>query len=112
MLFYSSNEDRDIAVRNIQKANDLLTNWCELNKLTINANKTKFTTFLTKASANKYKSTCNKTELERTSSYKYLGTDIDCTLTMDTFDNNVSKKINYKLYIFGRIRKYLLMQPL
>ena len=26
---------------------------------------------------------------------------------MDTFNNNVCKKINYKLYMFGRIRKYL-----
>ena len=106
-VIYSSNDDPDIAVCNIQKAIDLLTNWCEVNKLTINENKTKFTTFLRKASANKYKTTCNKTELERSSTYKYLGTNIDCTLTMDTFNNNVCKKINYKLYMFGRIRKYI-----
>ena len=49
----------------------------------------------------------NSIALEQVNSYKYLGADIDHTLTMDLFISNVCKKVNFKIYMFKKIRKYV-----
>ena len=106
-VIYRSSDDPTDALENIQIAMNNTQNWCEMDKLTINGNKTKFTIFLRKPSDRKYQVVCNKNLLERTTTYKYLGADIDNTLTMDSFNKNVCKKVNFKLYMFGKIRKYI-----
>ena len=106
-VIYRSSDDPTDALEDIQFAMNNIQNWCEMNKLTINGNKTKFTIFLRKPSDRKYQIVCNKNLLERTTTYKYLGADIDNTLTMDSFNKNVCKKVNFKLYMFGKIRKYI-----
>ena len=51
--------------------------------------------------------TYNNHPLENVRSYKYLGVDICEDLSMDNFVKNVYKKVNYKVYMFSKIRKYI-----
>ena len=106
-VLYQSRDDPTDAVKDVQTAMNNIQTWCRMNKLTINENKTKFTTFLRKPSDRKYQIVSNNISLERTTPYKYLGADINNVLTMDSFNKNVCKKVNYKLYMFGKIRKYI-----
>ena len=106
-VIYTSHTDPAVAVSQLQGAMDAVVGWCNINKLTINENKTKYTMFLRKPSNVKYKITCNSIALEHVNSYKYLGADIDHTLTMDLFISNVCKKVNFKIYMFKKIRKYV-----
>ena len=39
--------------------------------------------------------------------YTYLGVDIDCNLTFESFIKSTIKKVNYKLYLFSKIRYVL-----
>ena len=39
--------------------------------------------------------------------YSYLGVDIDCTLTFESFIKSIILKVNYKLYLFSKIRYIL-----
>ena len=105
-VIYTSHTDPAVAVSQLQGAMDAVVGWGNINKLTINENKTKYTMFLRKPSIAKYKLTCNSIALEHVNSYKYLGADIDHTLTMDLFISNVCKKVNFKIYMFKKIWKY------
>ena len=50
-VIYRSSDDPTDALEDIQTAMNNIQNWCEMNKLTINWNKTKFTIILRKPSA-------------------------------------------------------------
>ena len=76
-VIYNSNSDPSVVLNTVQTAMNNIVEWCELDKLTINENKTKFTTFLRKPSTHKYVILCKSTSLERTPNYRYLGIDID-----------------------------------
>ena len=39
--------------------------------------------------------------------YTYLGVDIDCTLTFEPCIKSIIRKVNYKLYLFSKIRYIL-----
>ena len=103
-VIYTSHTDPAVAVSHLQGAMDAVVGWCNINKLTINENKTMCTMFLRKPSIVKYK---NSIALEHVNSYKYLGADIDHTLTMDLFISDVCKKVNFKIYMFKKIQKYV-----
>ena len=106
-VIYSSSYDIQIAVEKVQNALDTNLKWCDLNKLTVNENKNKFTTFLQKPSGEKYRKSCKNTFLERTPNYDYLGVDLYHTLSMDPFVKNVCTKINVKMYMLKKIRKFV-----
>ena len=106
IVINSSEANPNNALTEVFIATDNIKIWCKINKLTINENETKFTTFLRKPTKIKHRFTCKNIPLERTPSYKYLGTDIGNTLTMETFNKNVCTKVNYKVYMFGRVRNY------
>ena len=84
-----------------------IISWCELNKLTINERKTKTTFFNSKSDDVLEKITFKGEPLENVKSYKYLGVDICDDLNMDIYVKNVYRKINYKVYMFSKIRSYI-----
>ena len=51
IVIYSSESDIQVAVEMVQNALDNVLKWWDLNKLTVNENKTKFTTSLRKPSS-------------------------------------------------------------
>ena len=86
---------------------DNIIKWCEINKLTINEKKTKITIFNVNNDVSADNIVYKTRPLEQVKSYKYLGVNICDDLNMDTYVNNVYKKVNYKVYMFSRIRKYI-----
>ena len=86
---------------------DQIIKWCELNKLTINEKKTKTTTFNYNETSHVKNVFYKKQPLENVKSYKYLGVDICDDLNMYTYVKNVYKKVNFKVYMFSKIRKYI-----
>ena len=49
----------------------------------------------------------NDQNVSKASTYTYLGVDIDCTLTFEPFVMSIIRKVNYKLYLFSKIRYVL-----
>ena len=111
MLYYSSN-NLNQAVDNIQ--NDLaeLSNWCDINKLTINCKKTKYCVYGMRKIVKRSKNvdiilSLNNVPLERVCSYKYLGFILDGHLNFNKHINSMVSTVSHKLYLLSRIRRYL-----
>ena len=102
----TGNDITDI-IRESQVLFDNIISWCETNKLTINENKTKTTIFNNKDNRNMTNINYKTQPLENVKSYKYLGVDICEDLNMDTYVKSVYKKVNFKVYMFSRIRKFI-----
>ena len=94
----------------VQESQELFNNiilWCEINRLTINEKKTKTCSFNNSDLDNSSSITYKQNPLENVNTYKYLGVDICEDLNMDTYVKNVYKKVNYKVYMFSKIRKFI-----
>ena len=85
--------------------------WATVNCLNINVTKTK-----SMAICSKYKNVLSSDgnpimksghPIVSVNTYPYLGVDIDCNLTFESFIKSTIKKVNYKLYIFSKIRYVL-----
>ena len=85
-----------------------LSNWCRVNKLTINTSKTKAMYF---PSISNYHTQptlkLNGMELQPVKSYKYLGVEVDSELSSKAQLANTYKKATNKLYLLRCIRPYL-----
>ena len=78
--------------------------WCLLKSLRINVNKTKMMILCSKYNV---EVECDGKEIKLVDNYVYLGVDLDRHLTFEPFIKNTIQKVNYKLYLFCKIR-YLL----
>ncbi len=86
---------------------DQIADWCNLNKLTLNANKTQFMTFGNKNVEKKFSDIrlyMKNEPLTHTSTYKYLGTTLDSRLTGQKQLNKVTSIIAMHLNTFRKIR--------
>ena len=84
--------------------------WCESNKLTINAKKTKTMTFSSRQIIKKitYEPTFLYNELiDHVPSYKYLGITLDSCLTFSKHIANLIKVLNHKVYLLNKVRPNL-----
>ena len=94
-------------------ANNLhyLYEWCELNKLTINIDKTKSmyfgTTNQTKTLDHTIKIKINNKDLQVVNHYKYLGVTLDRNLNYNLHIDNLLKTLKYKLFTLAKLRPYL-----
>ena len=102
----TGNDITDI-IRESQVLFDNIISWCETNKLTVNEKKTKTTVFNNKDNRNMTNINYKTQPLENVKSYKFLGVDICEDLNMDTYVKSVYKKVNFKVYMFSRIRKFI-----
>lgn len=86
-VLYNSHPDVNVSLLQLQHDLDLLSNWLQYNKLTINIRKSKFmiigsTSMLQRISADSLlKLTIRNECLDRVESYDYLGITLDPTLT-------------------------------
>ena len=80
--------------------------WLNINKLSINANKTEYLTF--SIYKNKQPTNFNLyiggNELNKVKSYKYLGMHIDQHLRYDVHINYLVKKLRYLLFVFYKLK--------
>ena len=95
------------AVQHSQICFNKIIAWCNLNRLTINKDKTKHlcvsrNNILLNASVNK-----DTTRLGNVGTYDYLGFTIDNRLTMSAYLDKTIKKISYKLYTLNIMRRFI-----
>ena len=98
-VVFTAGSDPHVTLAESQRQFDSIITWCELNKLTINENKTKTTIFDSKITNFSETVLFKGKPLESVRTYKYLGVDICADLNMDSFVKNVYKKVNYKVYL-------------
>ena len=85
-----------------------LSNWCHLNRLTINIKKTKVVQFpASKCTRLNINLTLDDQPLVSQNNYRYLGIELDHDLSLKTHVTQVNKLASNKLYLLRKIRPYL-----
>lgn len=117
LLLYADDSGILVSGKNIQyissQLTDDLTNvskWLVDNKLSLHLGKTESILFASKPrlkSCDKLDIACNDTTISSTKSVKYLGTDLDQSLTGESIANQVIKKANAKLKFLYRKSSFL-----
>ena len=107
---YFSHSDAGLIQRVLREDFGRVSEWLSQNKLTLNAKKTKCILFGTPAMlsvASPLSLSHNNTDIERVSSFKYLGVAVDCELNFQEHLSELTKKIASRIGALGRIRKYI-----
>ena len=87
-----------------------LKNWCNRNQLTMNIKKTKYVVYGLKSQTRKLREhqlSIQDNRLERVSSYKYLGINLDMNLNYNNHLETCIKLISHKAYQLSKIRQYM-----
>ena len=109
-VLYASHTQEDFAHLWVAEDLRMLTKWCRNNQLTININKTKVMLF---GSRNMLKRGTrndifiNETKLQYVNRFNYLGIKLDSSLTFKLHASECLRMVAHKLYLFGRIKKYI-----
>ena len=108
-VIFTSSDTLEFVLKDQNEKISKIVDWCNLNKLTINETKTKYTVFNNNnASSNTTTEIkCKGHTLEKVDSYRYLGVDIASDLNMNEYVNNAYKRANNKVYMFSKMRKYI-----
>ena len=105
-IYYAHNQLEELE-KQLAVGMKKLCDWCNLNKLTIHFQKTKYTIFKPKCYQNINHLEINWNRLEEVSTYNYLGVIINNNLVFDGFLKDKCKKINLRLYQLGKLCKYI-----
>ena len=95
------------AVNQSQICFDKVIAWCDLNRLTINKDKTKHLCITNKKHILNTTIRKGVETLGNVETYEYLGFNIDRKLTMNPYVDKVIKKVSYKLYTMNIMRRYI-----
>ena len=109
-VIHCEGDDIPLLKENIQNLLNIFSYWCKENKLSINAEKTKFVCFGTKQRVKQYrdlKLSLLDTFIQQVPSYKYLGITLDSGLNFNMQIQQTMKKVSHKLYILSKIRQFL-----
>ena len=88
-------------------------NWCSINKMQLNATKTKVLRIAPRnRNVEKTKYTIDDNTIEQVNSIKYLGITLNSSLTWDDQVNNVIKKANRMLGLISRLGRGVSQQAL
>ena len=102
-----SDNERFLDMHNFQQDVNRLLVWCQRNRLSINAKKTKLVFYPASQNAiNDVNNVINMqgTAVDYVSSYLYLGVDTDNMLTFKKHFSNTFKNVSHKLFILRKIR--------
>ena len=85
--------------------------WCNVNRLTINASKTKYLLLKPKCQnqclSPDLSIKIGNISLERVHSYNYLGVILDDALSFEKFMKEKCKRVNLQIYQLGKLRKFM-----
>ena len=95
------------AVQNSQNCFNKIISWCNLNRLTINRDKTKHLCVSRNKNLSNISVRKDTTCLGNVDTYDYLGFTIDNRLTMIAHVDKIIKKISYKLYTLNIMRRFI-----
>ena len=108
-ILYSSHTDMYMASAMNQSTVNILYDWCQLNRLSINLGKTKHM-IVYKDKIDSHDQPIVKVKnssLDNVYSYNYLGVIIDDMLSFDKFVEDKYNKANFRIYQLSKIRKYI-----
>ena len=108
-LYHSGLNANEAAVQ-LQLSLDKFSNWCQINKLTINTKKSKLMTFGSRSKIKKAQNVRIKLAGEyfkKVPTFKYLGLILDPTLNYNHHISYVVKTVLYKLSLLAKLKKYL-----
>ena len=103
----SNAETMSESVTLCQNMLDKLMSWCDLNKLTVNINKTKCMFINPSANSTDDRLSIHGIQLDIVKQFEYLGMHIDDKLSMNKHVDSMIKKTKCKLGILYRIRKFI-----
>ena len=109
-VLVTQGSDCSEAVKQLQPALNQYAKWCHVNKLSLNANKTKLMPVGTRFKVKKARLaevTMKGVKLQLVPTYKYLGFILDTTLSFNSYVNSVIKLVAYKANLLSKIRRYL-----
>ena len=109
-VLYQSSVNCTLATNSLQTSLNLFANWCLINQLTININKTKIVVFGSRYKVKKAKNISVKLDnmnLKQVPSYKYLGLILDSTLNYNHHIASVIRTVLHKMTLLARMKKYL-----
>lgn len=105
-VFYWGGKDMDSITTKINEAARKFQYWCQMNKLTLNTNKSKIVLYNNRMSvksenlAIKIGNTC----LDSVPEYKYLGVILDSKLQFVSHVNSIKQKISYRMATLRKVR--------
>ena len=104
------NDNPSLAIKQMQSVLERASKWCQSNKMTVNAKKTKHMLVLRNKDDIEDFDTLTVSfdgvPLSNVTSYKYLGVDLDRNLTYESAVHNTYIKANKKLFTLRKIRPY------
>ena len=108
----STSKNVDTIEENLKTDLNAISVWCDNNNMHLNAFKTKCMLMGTKQKLSRISKKdlnlfINDNEIENVSSHKVLGIMIDSSLTWNEQIDYIVKKINSKVFLFSRIKKFL-----
>ena len=110
-VLLTEDKDPEEAVESMKEVLCLTNKWCDDNKLTINAKKTKHMLVLRNKELSDETSSLEVSiagaTLANVTSYKYLGIDVDRNLSYEESVHNTYVKANKKLFTMRKIRPYI-----
>ena len=109
-VLYCSNHDSYFVKERLETALSHVIEWCNINYININIDKTKFCIYGSRANVTTFTDTVLTTgerQIHRCQQYQYLGVTLDECLTMKSNFNKVFKRFSYKIHQFGKIKKFL-----
>ena len=81
--------------------------WCEANKLSVNADKTKYMVIRHTKAPYEPNFIVKENKISTVHQYEYLGKLLDDKLSMNNYPDNMWKKANSKLGILSKIRRFI-----
>ena len=109
-VIFCEGDEETLLKNNLQYLLNIFSCWCRENKLSINAEKTKFVCFGTKQRVKRYrdlKLSLLDTFIQQVPSYKYLGITLECSINFKLQIQQTMNKVSHKLYILSKIRQFL-----
>ena len=109
-VIYCSNFDSFFIKTRLEHALLKVKEWCTLNCIKINVKKTKYCIYGQRAKLNTDIDTplvFGEQNILRCHQYNYLGVHLDECLNLCSNFNSIFKKYSYKIFQFGKIKKYI-----
>ena len=106
VIYLSGQTSKDVN-RKMQSDLDRYYEWCHLNRLTLNAKKTKFMCFANTYKWKDCKLKINGEKINGVSNYKYLGVVLDDALTYEKFINGQLRTAGFRTYQMARLNAFI-----
>ena len=109
-VLYMSDSDVNNAHAGLQHDLNGLNEWCELNRVTINAKKTKLMLFGTNNMLKRARfpnTSIGNNNLLYVKIFNYLGVKLDCKLNFENHAKECLRLVSHKLYMLTKVRSYI-----